>query len=564
MEPEEVAIIEEAPSVEDQAEAEKLESDRVRAEQREAEAQARAQEQMMAEGDGLLAILGAAGSSDDDESEDAWGAFDDEDEDGEQGRGRQPIGLGTSGSGVGGGGSATGGLGIGNIGSIGGLGSGGSGAGAGEPEDDFDTGRIIHHAPKSMVQDRTYYLEVAIQPVTSTDTVEEVDLNLTATLGSGNMPGVDAAALERSLDTLDVSDLMSAKLVGRGFDMFAITDEVQPVDAGDATVWQWEVTPQETGTFTLVFVISKSIERDGRQVNKSVKRIPLRIRVESLDDLLAPEPDLVMSRNLDARAGITTDAGQSSALDASAATTLAMPANAACETLPGSDANRFALLMTNLGYQAPLSRLSETHLDGERMAAALQQVGFTVTHCRDLGRQRAIRELSLHGLRLQDSLAADQDPVSFFYYSGHGLNMDGTNYILPTDLAGASEIDVRDGAVAFEDIFNRLPQGPLSFVVFDACRTVMADDSKGLMRTYEPVTWVSGLFQAFATEPGKTAADDGLYSKILSELMISLNEPANVLFKRVQDQVGRVTAGRQNPNYIDRTIGDEFFFVSEG
>ena len=222
-------------------------------------------------------------------------------------------------------------------------------------------------------------------------------------------------------------------------------------------------------------------------------------------------------------------------------------------------------MVTNLDYIAPISRLSETHADGERLTQALNEVGFSVTHCRDLGQRDTVRALSRLGRTAKARTDAGHDPVTFFYYSGHGANLNGTNYILPVDLEGATEDDLRDGGVKFEDIYNRVSStvAPLSFVVFDACRTLMDDESRGLVRTYEQVGWARGVFQAFATEPGKTAADNGLYSRTLARLMVNLSEPANVLFKRVQDQIGAATEYKQNPNYIDRTIGGEFYFVSE-
>ncbi|MEP1142477.1 MAG: caspase family protein [Henriciella sp.] len=485
------------------------------------------------------------------------------------------AGLGLGGEGEGGGGTGEM-IGLGAFGPIGnGLGSGtgrgtgrGYGSSSSERDDEpdpvvFDTGRIAHHAPSSMVVDRPYFLEVIIQPLTAADTVESVDALLKTAIGSGLAPGSDAPRVQSNIDSVKTSELMTVSLKGSGFDIQAITETLQPLDPGELTIWKWEVIPRETGTAkTLIFDITNARELGGRIVRKSVKNIPLSISVTSVEDLLDLRPNQASDWSSAAisRSGLDVAPGLLTTTLSPKSNHAATQPTSACDTKIGNDSNRIALLFTNLEYGAPLSRLTQTHIDGDLMSTALEDVGFTVTHCKDLNRAMTIKELSKHGLRLQGRMDAGETPVSFFYYSGHGLNFNGTNYILPTDLSGASEIDVRDGAVAFEDIFNRLPVGPLSFVVFDACRTVMADDSKGLMRTYEPVTWVSGLFQAFATEPGKTAADDGLYSKTLSRLMRSLDEPANVLFKRVQDQIGAATDYRQNPNYIDRTIGGEFYF----
>jgi len=80
------------------------------------------------------------------------------------------------------------------------------------------------------------------------------------------------------------------------------------------------------------------------------------------------------------------------------------------------------------------------------------------------------------------------------------------------------------------------------------------------MRAYSPVTWSTGVFQAYATQPGKTAADSGTYSQELAATLPVEGLPANVVFKRVQDEVARKTENKQRPNYLDDTTGGEFYF----
>lgn len=431
----------------------------------------------------------------------------------------------------------------------------------------FHKGRIIHHAPNSMVLDRTYFLEIAIQPITRDTTMAEIDSGLTATIGSGNVADSPEPEIETEIQTIRAAELMSAKLSGSGFEITATTDPLQPLFAGEPTKWQWEVIPRRSGEISLTFAVARQVTVGGQQVNQTVRTISRTISVESLEDLLVidPEPGLQIAvSSQSSRSAAQARSIGSSLIGAGTLVSSVVPPQqtgaAACTTVPGRLEDRFALLITNLDYSGSITRLTETHRDGERMAAALEEVGFAVTHCRDIGRTQTIRELSQLGLDVKARMDADGKPVSFFYYSGHGVNLNNQNYILPVDLTGTTSVDVRDGAVTFEDIFNRVSISPLSFVVFDACRTVMSDETKGFMRAYEPARWMSGLFQAFATEPGKPAIDDGLYSRTLSEMMVELSEPANVLFKRVQDQVGQATEFKQNPNYIDRTLGGEFFF----
>lgn len=442
----------------------------------------------------------------------------------------------------------------------------------------FDTGRIAHHAPEGMVLDQPYFLEVAIQPLQASSDIEAVDTTLMSTMGTGLAPGIETPALDLGFDTISASNVMSAQAIGSGYDIVATTPAEQVLVAGEPTVWQWQVTPKEAGTPILTFTISQSVDVNGRSVLRTVKTIPMSVKVTPLDELLADPGAQVASTPAPEGTGFRTalssggnpvvpaldNAGSASATMRSASAGPAAPdiEIAGCTWHAGADPDRQALVLSNLGYSPPLSRLSVTHEDGVRMSGALQEVGFSVLQCEDLGQRSTVRALSMLGRLSKARKDAGAHPVTFFYYSGHGVNIDGTNFILPTDIPGASPDDIRDGGVSFEDIFNRVSStvAPTSFVVFDACRTVMDDQSRGLMRAYSPVGWASGVFQAFATEPGKTAADDGVYSQELARLMQDLADPANVLFKRVQDAVAARTGQKQRPVYTDGTTGGDFYF----
>lgn len=424
----------------------------------------------------------------------------------------------------------------------------------------FEEGRVVHHAPDAMVIGQPYFLELAIQPLTASTSVAAADASLRAAVGTGLAPDSNDEALGLEFTTVKASELMAASLIGTGFEITPLTDELQPLLANEQTLWKWQVVARDAGNPALTFSLDQALVIAGREVNRSVKTITVSVEVQSLDKLLGDPNEVIEAGEAEmAAADLSTPESLARANAAMG------PALAGCEVLEGSDPNRHALLMTNLAYSSPISVLSETHEDGTRLTAALANVGFTVTHCRDLDQRSAVRSLSKLGRTAKSLTDAGETPVTFFYYSGHGASIDGTNYILPVDLDGASSQDIRDGGVKFEDIFNRVSStvAPTSFVVFDACRTVMDDESRGLVRMYEPVGWASGVFQAFATEPGKTAADDGVYSAVLAELMPSLNEPANVLFKRVQDNVAARTGDRQRPVYTDGTTGGDFYFSSD-
>ncbi|KCZ48330.1 caspase family protein [Hyphomonas pacifica] len=435
---------------------------------------------------------------------------------------------------------------------------------------DFDTGRIAHHAPQQMVLNQPYFLEVAIQPLQKQSDQDRIDESLTAAIGTGLAPGSTEDALGLSFDTIRAGSVMSVSALGEGYDISATTPPEQPLLPGSPTVWQWQVTPRQPGTPLLTFTVSETVEVNGRDLPRTVKTIPLNISVKRLDDLLADTgPDETTAGTQ--QRSLASDTGSSANMPADTSTSGLMSAASTsgpdtdisgCRWVAGADPDRQAMVLSNLSYSPPVSRLAVTHQDGARMTEALSAVGFSVLQCEDLGQRQTVRALSLLGRMAKARTDMGAHPVTFFYYSGHGVNIEGTNFILPTDIPGASPDDIRDMGVSFEQIFNRVSStvAPTSFVVFDACRTVMDDQSRGLMRAYSPVGWASGVFQAFATEPGKTAADDGVYSEELASNLSSLPDPANVVFKRVQDAVASRTGQKQRPVYTDGTTGGDFYF----
>ena len=441
-------------------------------------------------------------------------------------------------------------------------------AGAGS----FDTGRVAHQAPKEMVVDQPYILEIAIQPLTRDITVEAADETLRNTLGTGLVSGSTETPFDVQFDTVRASKVMSAELDGDGFDIKAMTPKEQAVMADAPTVWQWRVVPKEDGYGELMYRLSQNLEVDGERFERMVKTIWLDVDVSTIGDLLADNDtpttaprDLSPPLPLPASGGGIAETSLVPSGNATASTMMGGTRPAGCTWTEGNDPDRFALVLSNLAYNPPISRLSETHEDGDRIADALVGTGFSVQRCRDTGRGETLNALRDVGRRSLARKQAGAHPTTFFYYSGHGVNVDGTNYVLPVDLPGASSDEIEDGAVSFEQIFNIVSTtvASTSFIVFDACRTVMDDESRGMLRSYQPVTWSTGVFQAYATEPGKTAADDGAYSQELAQNIPSEGVPANVLFKRVQDAVARRTEGKQHPNYIDLTTGGDFYFQPE-
>jgi len=427
--------------------------------------------------------------------------------------------------------------------------------------ENFDSGRIAYHAPKEMVAAQPYVLELGIQPVTAATDETRADRTLRDTLGTGLAPGSTESPFALNFETVKASSLMAATIVASGFQVTGITPEEQAVRADAPTVWKWLVTPQQAGQGVVAFNLAQRLEENGERHDRVVKSIPLFVTVRTIDDLLASD-EVAPGPNGPGARNALPNTLMSPALDAPPTGTVAVAADSGCRWDIGTNPDRFALVLSNLAYSPPISQLTETHEDGDRIAGSLKDTGFSVLRCRDLGRNQTLEAMRDVGKRSRARKLAGNHPVTFFYYSGHGVNVEDGNYVLPVDLPGANPEEIEDGAVSFEKIFNLMSTtvADTAFIVFDACRTVMDDDSRGMMRAYSPVTWSTGVFQAYATQPGKTAADSGTYSQELAATLPVEGLPANVVFKRVQDEVARKTENKQRPNYLDDTTGGEFYF----
>ena len=156
--------------------------------------------------------------------------------------------------------------------------------------------------------------------------------------------------------------------------------------------------------------------------------------------------------------------------------------------------------------------------------------------------------------------------VALFYFSGHGVQVKGENYLIPLGAPIQSEPDVRfktlnAGLVLakMEDSRNRT-----NIVILDACRNnpfkgLFRSASTGLSKMDAP----KGTFIAYATSPDSVAADgtgrNSPYTKHLIEALKVKDIPIDQAFKRVAKAVNKETGGKQTP-WISSSLLDDFYF----
>lgn len=228
---------------------------------------------------------------------------------------------------------------------------------------------------------------------------------------------------------------------------------------------------------------------------------------------------------------------------------------------------RVALVIGNAAYSAPEAVLRNPVSDAREIAVTLRTLGFGVTVLEDadhVAMRRAIREF-------EDELRR-RKAVSFFYFAGHGVQIDGHNYLIPVGAGVFRERDVRERAVDANELVERLREtgNRLNIVVLDACRDnplykpAIVTRGRSIMGL-APVQPASGTLVAFATEPGRLASDGGagrgLYAKYLAQYMRAPGLPLEQVFKRVREAVVEESKGAQVPVEFSTLTGGDFFFT---
>jgi hypothetical protein len=197
--------------------------------------------------------------------------------------------------------------------------------------------------------------------------------------------------------------------------------------------------------------------------------------------------------------------------------------------------------------------------DAEAMAKALGEAGFDVTVATDADQASMEKAIHTFGAKLKA-----KGGVGLFYFSGHGAQISGENYLIPVSLTSAEEI--KSGSVSATEIVDAMAgaHNGLNIVILDACRTNPMDPSgaHGLSR----IDSNASLFVSYATSPGSVALDgaghNSPYTKYLSEWIATPNLSIEDAFKRTLKGVYVDTHGEQTP-WISSTFFGDFVFRPE-
>src|SRR5215213_11801430 len=217
---------------------------------------------------------------------------------------------------------------------------------------------------------------------------------------------------------------------------------------------------------------------------------------------------------------------------------------------------RVAFVVGNGAYKN-VQPLPNPSIDAKSMAGVLRNVGFDVVEGANLTRDKMTERLLEFGKK------AEGADVALFFYAGHGIAINGTNYLLPVDADLKSEMDVKLGAAINVDLTLEQTMGDakVKLVFLDACRDnpfAAKIKSNSATRSVNVQTGLAemksgeGTLIAFATGPGQTALDgqEGSNSPFTRALLANLTQPGMEIqqaMTKVRAQVNEETNKGQLP-----------------
>ena len=204
-----------------------------------------------------------------------------------------------------------------------------------------------------------------------------------------------------------------------------------------------------------------------------------------------------------------------------------------------------AIVIGNGAYQGS-GRLDNPINDARAISAKLKRMGFKVTTVENADRNKLVSSL------VKFSSSAAESDLTLFFYAGHGVQISGTNYMLPTDTNLNQIGGVPLHGISLNSVVDQFLPGKTKLVFLDACRDnpLLQVASRSVSRGLAPISVSQGTLISYATKDGSVAADgDGKNSPFTKALLQHIDTPEDiaVVLRKVRDQVMRDTGGQQQP-----------------
>jgi hypothetical protein len=222
---------------------------------------------------------------------------------------------------------------------------------------------------------------------------------------------------------------------------------------------------------------------------------------------------------------------------------------------------RYALVFGNSSYaSAPLKNPVN---DANSIAEELKKLNFDVMVYTNVN----ANDMKIHMRTFGDKLSKNKG-VGLFFYAGHGMQVNGENYLIPVDAKIEKEMDVELESVNLKRLLGEMEyaQNDINIIILDACRnnpfarSFRSGGDKGLA---VPTQVPTGTFIAYATAPGDVASDgtgnNGLYTQELLKAMSAPGAKIEDVFKVVRKNVYEQSQKKQTPWENSSIFGDFYF-----
>ena len=236
----------------------------------------------------------------------------------------------------------------------------------------------------------------------------------------------------------------------------------------------------------------------------------------------------------------------------------------AAPVVPAQGAQRVALVIGNASY-ANVPELANPLNDSQDVGTAFERLGYSVTRLENVGRAQ-MRD----GLK-EFSRAAAAAEVAVVFYAGHGIEVDGRNFLVPVDATLATDTDVEWEAIPLDLVSRSVERASgLRLVVLDACREnpfaakmQRSGTSRSIGRGLTRMKLAQELLVAYAAAEGTLASDgsgrNSPYSEALLQYLETPGLEVSLLFRKVRDAVVATTKGGQVPYTYGSLSGDEMY-----
>ncbi|WP_069470555.1 caspase family protein [Candidatus Marithrix sp. Canyon 246] len=227
---------------------------------------------------------------------------------------------------------------------------------------------------------------------------------------------------------------------------------------------------------------------------------------------------------------------------------------------------RVALIIGNADYKfAPLKNPVN---DAEDMNASLKKLGFDVIFLKNANYESM--DLAIKNFKKK----LGNDIIGLFYFSGHGVQYEGMNYMIPADISEPTVSAIKYKSIPIEYVLSNMEEAnnQVNIIVLDACRNnPFKNGTRAVRKGLAQITAPSGSLIAYATSPGKVAEDgvgrNSPYTMYLKKFILDQDLYLEEIFKKVRNAVQKQTKKRQTPwestsldgedIYLARTINHE-------